>query len=148
MSDLANNHLLMFSYGSGLASTMFSLSISSDVSSDSPLSKLIDGIRDVPTLLANRIKICPKDFESTLKLREETHHLAPYTPVGNIRELFPGTFYLTSIDEMYRRKYDRVILSDNEKNEHRVVNNHVVTLPQNIQNSQNLQNGHVPIPAV
>lgn len=35
---------------------------------------------------------------------------APYTPVGSTDGLFPGTWFLTEVDSMYRRKYDRVPL--------------------------------------
>ena len=32
---------------------------------------------------------------------------APYTPVGDINQLFPGTWYLVKIDDMHRRQYER-----------------------------------------
>jgi len=32
--------------------------------------------------------------------------LAPYTPVGDLSSLFPGTWYLASVDEKHRRKYE------------------------------------------
>jgi len=41
-----------------------------------------------------------------LKWREEAYGKAPYTPKGKIEDLFPGTYYLTEIDEKYRRKYE------------------------------------------
>jgi hydroxymethylglutaryl-CoA synthase len=40
-----------------------------------------------------------------MKLREETHNMRDYTPVGSIDRLAPGTFYLTSVDEKFRRHY-------------------------------------------
>lgn len=45
-----------------------------------------------------------------MKLREQTHHLAPYQPVGSSAELFPGTYYLTAVDDKHRRGYERVPL--------------------------------------
>lgn len=36
---------------------------------------------------------------------------APYKPVGPTSNLFPGTWYLTEVDEMHRRKYERVPLT-------------------------------------
>ena len=39
--------------------------------------------------------------------KEDTHHLAPFTPKGDARNLNPGTWYLTGIDDMYRRKYEK-----------------------------------------
>ena len=59
-------------------------------------------------MLAARKTIPPADFEATMKLREETHHLAPYKPVGDPAQLFPGTYYLTGVDEKHRRSYVRV----------------------------------------
>ncbi|KAL1439426.1 hypothetical protein MTO96_010243 [Rhipicephalus appendiculatus] len=46
-----------------------------------------------------------------MKLREETHHQAPYTPVGPLEDLFPGTWYLASVDSMHRRHYQRLPLA-------------------------------------
>jgi hydroxymethylglutaryl-CoA synthase len=39
------------------------------------------------------------------KLREANHNAAPYKPSGSIENIWPGTYYLESIDEKYRRKY-------------------------------------------
>ena len=33
--------------------------------------------------------------------------VAPYTPVGSTEDMFPGTWYVTHIDEMHRRTYER-----------------------------------------
>ena len=33
--------------------------------------------------------------------------VAPYTPVGSTEDMFPGTWYITHIDEMHRRTYER-----------------------------------------
>ena len=94
----------MFSYGSGLASCMYSLKVT-----DTPqLAQLTQSMLNIPKTLAARKTIPPSDFESTMKLREETHHLAPYKPVGDPTQLFPGTFYLTGVDEKHRRSYVRV----------------------------------------
>ena len=98
----------MFSYGSGLASCMYSLRVM-----DSPLlTKITQNLLNIPKTLAARTTVPPPDFESTMKLREETHHLAPYKPVGDLSALFPGTYYLTNVDEKHRRSYGRVPLQD------------------------------------
>jgi hypothetical protein len=39
------------------------------------------------------------------KMREENHNVAPYQPTGSIDNIWPGAYYLESIDEKYRRKY-------------------------------------------
>ena len=39
-------------------------------------------------------------------LRENAHLQKDYTPEGNIENLFPGTYYLTKVDDMFRRTYE------------------------------------------
>ena len=76
---------------------------------DNPqLSQLTQTLVNIPKTLAARNTIPPAHFEATMKLREETHHLAPYKPVGDPAQLFPGTYYLTGVDEKHRRSYVRV----------------------------------------
>ena len=50
----------------------------------------------------------PAEFEKTMKLREDTHHMAPYTPLGSLDQLWPGTYYLTAVDDKHRRLYARL----------------------------------------
>lgn len=95
----------MFSYGSGLAATMYSLRVSTDCA---PLASLSSNVSDIPGLLTARRVVSPVEFEAIMKLREETHHKAPYEPQGNAIDLFPSTFYLTSVDDKHRRTYDCV----------------------------------------
>ena len=107
-SELMGKRVVLFSYGSGLASSMYSLRISSDTSPGSPLLSLFAGVQDIPTRLSSRQTVTPADFESTMKLREETHHKSSYSPVGGVANLFPGTYYLENVDEKYRRTYSRL----------------------------------------
>jgi hydroxymethylglutaryl-CoA synthase len=113
IDQLANKRLLLFSYGSGLAASMFSAKISGDTSPQSPLSKLLKGIIDIPQRLAKRIKVSAKEFENTLNLREKIHNAAPYTPTGDIEKLSPGTYFLVDVSDKYHRFYKR-ILEDNK----------------------------------
>ena len=39
-------------------------------------------------------------------LREEAHLKSNYKPRGNIDTLVKGTYYLTDVDNMFRRKYE------------------------------------------
>jgi hydroxymethylglutaryl-CoA synthase len=39
-------------------------------------------------------------------LRERAHLKKDYKPEGNVDGLFPGTYYLTDIDSMFRRTYE------------------------------------------
>ena len=100
--------MVLFSYGSGLASAMYSLRVSADSTPKSPLATLAEGCTDLLKRLKSRRTVPPAEFEKTMKLREETHHLAPYTPVGDLGDLWPGTYYLTGVDEKHRRVYARL----------------------------------------
>ena len=94
---------------------MFSARITSDASPQSPLSKLLKGIADIPKRLSVRHKVSAQRFEDTLNVREKTHNSAPYKPVGPIDELSPGTYFLSEVSPKHHRKYERVA-SDGSKN--------------------------------
>lgn len=108
ISELAGNKVGIFSYGSGLASTMLSITITKDHSKDSPLHKLVSRLSHIKPLLAKRKCVSPEKFTSMLALREKNGHKAPFEPEGEIDNLFPGTFYLTKVDEQHRRYYGRI----------------------------------------
>lgn len=118
IDQLANKRLLLFSYGSGSSASMFSAKISGDTCPQSPLSKLLKGIIDVPQRLSKRYKMPAETFEQTLNLRENVHNKAPYKPIGDTEKLSPGTFFLVDINEKYHRVYERKKerLADNEVN--------------------------------
>ena len=97
----ANRRLGLFSYGSGLASSFFSIKVKEGPG----LTRLLTGLSDVKSRLESRQKINPEIFSATMKLREETHHVTPYTPVGEIDTLFPDTWSLESGDQLHRRVY-------------------------------------------
>jgi 3-hydroxy-3-methylglutaryl CoA synthase len=71
-AELLGNHLCLFSYGSGLQASMYSISITPKKTES--LSKLINGIAGVPARLSSREKVDPSVFSKTMKLREENHH--------------------------------------------------------------------------
>lgn len=104
--ELAGKRVGLFSYGSGLVSSFFSLRISSDIAPMSPLSMLKRSLNDVQSRLESRTKIPPPDFEAIMQLRESVHHKSPYVPVAKPEDLFPGTWFLASVDEKHRRHYE------------------------------------------
>lgn len=103
--QLIGKRIALFSYGSGLASSLFALKVNGTASKQ--LTRLIDHLNDVHALLGQRKRVEPQEFSDTLELRERVCHQAPYKPIGDVSHFFPGTYYLTEIDEMHRRKYDR-----------------------------------------
>jgi len=108
IETLAGQHIALFSYGSGMASSFFSLRISSNYEKSSALFQFSQVIADVQDRLDSRQKVAPEEFVKTLSLREKAIDSAPFAPVGSVDGMFPGTWYLTSTDEMHRRAYDRV----------------------------------------
>lgn len=108
ISELAGNKICMFSYGSGLASSMFSITVSKDSSENSSLFKLVSNLSHIKPLLEKRVSVAPEQFTDAMAVREKNGHNAPYKPEAPIDTLFPGTYYLESIDEMHRRVYKRV----------------------------------------
>lgn len=107
-SELSGKRVILFSYGSGLASALYSLRFSSDSSPNSQLFNLMSTLADIPDRLKSRKVTPPSEFEAIMKVRENTHHLSPYSPTGEIGDLFPGTYYLDKVDDKHRRSYLRV----------------------------------------
>lgn len=116
VEKLVDNRVLFFSYGSGSASSMFSAKLSTDIQA---IRKLLFGIQDVRSKLKERIKITPEEFSAHLEHRKKTFSLPNRFPSGQPIEaefkdigvvkmdeyLYPGTYYLTSVDDKFRRKY-------------------------------------------
>lgn len=107
--QLIGKKFALFSYGSGLASTMYSINICNDMSAGSKLEKLISSLNDCVGMLDKRQSVEPQLFSDLMQVRTENYHTAPYEPSGPIDVLFPGTYYLVKIDDQRRRTYDRKI---------------------------------------
>lgn len=119
VEELINKPVLFFSYGSGMAASMFSARITQDTQA---LRKLLLGIQEVRSKLNERLKVTPEEFTAHLEHRKKTFSLPNRAPTGQPIEasgsahvgqvtvetyLYPGTYYLTSVDGMFRRKYSR-----------------------------------------
>ncbi|KAF2115784.1 hydroxymethylglutaryl-coenzyme A synthase C terminal-domain-containing protein [Lophiotrema nucula] len=96
---LQGKRIGMFSYGSGLASSLFSIKVKGNVED---LQKKLD----VHSRLDARRTVAPEVYDEMCNLRERAHLKKDYTPIGNTDTIFPGTYYLTGIDGMFRRKYE------------------------------------------
>lgn len=107
--QLIGKKFALFSYGSGLASTMYSINICNDMSAGSKLAKLINSLHDTVSYLDKRECVEPKIFSDIMEVRTKNYHTAPYQPSGSIDALFPGTYYLINIDDQRRRTYERKV---------------------------------------
>ncbi|KAI1908151.1 3-hydroxy-3-methylglutaryl coenzyme A synthase [Ophidiomyces ophidiicola] len=89
----------IFSYGSGLASSMFSAKIVGDVSN------IVEKL-DLQKRLDARRVVAPEVYDEMCLLREKAHLKKDFIPLGSTENIVPGTYYLTKVDDMFRREYD------------------------------------------
>ncbi|KAJ5590819.1 hypothetical protein N7450_004791 [Penicillium hetheringtonii] len=89
----------LFSYGSGLASSMFSANIVGDVS------HIVKNL-DLKNRLDSRTVLSPEAYDAMCKLREHAHLQKNFKPAGKTETLQSGTYYLTEVDDMFRRNYE------------------------------------------
>ena len=112
----------LFSYGSGLASSLFSLTVRGCTQQMAEKLNLTER-------LAARVIAPPEDYDSVrascarslplpwmwltfgceqmCELRHQAHGKKDYRPQGSVEKIAKGTYYLTNIDDKFRREYAR-----------------------------------------
>ncbi|KAA8646182.1 hypothetical protein EYZ11_004786 [Aspergillus tanneri] len=88
-----------FSYGSGLAASMYSAKIVGDVS------YMVEKL-NLHKRLDARTVLPPQGYDDMCILREHAHLKKNFKPSGNTETILPNTYFLTEVDDMFRRKYD------------------------------------------
>ena len=88
---MIGKRIVLFSYGSGLASSMFSLHFTEDAT-DEAMTNLLSGATDLTQRLESRHKVSPGEFADTMKLREDTHHLG-----NNLKKGFIHTSFISML---------------------------------------------------
>jgi len=111
-NSLGGQRVLMFSYGSGLASTMFSFRIQ-EGQFPFTLSNITE-VMDIQNKLDSRHEFLPEDFVENLKRMETLYGAKDFISTSEHSLLQPGAFYLTKVDSMYRRFYSRKIRSPSD----------------------------------
>ncbi|KAK4770659.1 hypothetical protein SAY87_031191 [Trapa incisa] len=102
---LNDKRVILFSYGSGLTATMFSLRLREG---QKPFSlSNIASIMNIEKKLKWRHEIQPEKFVETLKLMEHRYGAKDFVTSKDYSLLAPGTYYLTEVDTMYRRFYSK-----------------------------------------
>ncbi|OAY65044.1 hydroxymethylglutaryl-CoA synthase-like isoform X1 [Ananas comosus] len=104
-TSLGGKRIVMFSYGSGLSSTMFSFKLQ-DGQHPFSLSNIAT-VLNVQEKLESRHVFAPEKFVKTLKLMEHRYGAKDFETTKDTSLLSPGTFYLTKVDSMYRRFYNK-----------------------------------------
>uniref|UniRef100_A0A0C9RW16 Hydroxymethylglutaryl-CoA synthase n=1 Tax=Wollemia nobilis TaxID=56998 RepID=A0A0C9RW16_9CONI len=112
-SVLEGQRVLMFSYGSGIASTLFSLKFC-EGQHPFTLSNIAE-VMDLQGKLGSRHEFSPEDFVKNLKLMETRYGAKDFVSCSPHNLLRPGTFYLTKVDSLYRRFYSQKsnVMDDN-----------------------------------
>lgn len=98
--DLQGKRIGVFSYGSGLTASMFSIVVRDAEAAVAMVSKI-----NLKERLAARIQQTPAEFEAMMALRESTHQLCDYHPTGSVTDMQTGATYLDYVDKQFRRYY-------------------------------------------
>jgi len=98
--NLENKRIMMFSYGSGLASSMFVLRFNTDA-------RFIRERMQAKERLQSRTKIPCEVYDRIMEEKRIKYNKVPLKPEVQLDLLFDGTFYLESADEKYKRNYLR-----------------------------------------
>ncbi|KAG7444984.1 hydroxymethylglutaryl-CoA synthase [Guyanagaster necrorhizus] len=101
---LLGKRVSLFAFGSGCAASFWTLRIKGDTSE-------IREKMDLLNRLASMKVVPPQEFVDALNLREKNHNGVSYTPEGLVDNIWPGAYYLDSVDSKYRRKYLRAPLA-------------------------------------
>jgi hydroxymethylglutaryl-CoA synthase len=99
-SELKNKRFSLFAFGSGCAASFFVARVKGDTTE-------IREKMDLLNRLAQMKVVPPQKFVDALALREKNHNAVDYTPEGSVEDIWPGAYYLESVDKKYRRKYLR-----------------------------------------
>ncbi|KAF7431005.1 hypothetical protein PC9H_006720 [Pleurotus ostreatus] len=103
-SKLRGSRVSMFAFGGGCAASFFTLRVKGDTTEIKERMDLMN------RLAAMKVVPC-QQFVDGLGLREKNHNAVSYTPEGSIDNVWPGAFYLDSVDSNYRRKYVKAPLA-------------------------------------
>ena len=100
--SLVGSRIFLFSYGSGLASSLLVLDVDNE-----KYKKIVKNNMDIFQRLNERIKLTPFLYESILLKKEKLYLKNDYIPQGKTEDLFDGTFYLTKVDNLWKRYYSQ-----------------------------------------
>ena len=103
---LLGKRIMLFSYGSGLSSSLFTISIASNAG---PVIGKILQNNPLEATLGARIKLNPVEYNRRMAKREQDYVRNNFQPEDPVEELRDGTFYLVRVDNKWRRFYARKI---------------------------------------
>jgi hydroxymethylglutaryl-CoA synthase len=114
--NLQGKRIGLFSYGSGLASSLFSLHVRGDVSEMVRKTDLLARLKQRHVVSPEAYDEVRKNLSSesvilltcrqACKIREYAYQKKDYAPVSGTAKLLPGTYHLTGVDGMFQRSYE------------------------------------------
>ncbi|KAJ6602865.1 hydroxymethylglutaryl-coenzyme A synthase C terminal-domain-containing protein [Mycena vulgaris] len=103
-AELQGKRASLYAFGGGCAGSFWTLRIKGDTSEIAEKMDLLNRLA--------QMKVVPcQDFVDALELREKNHNAVSYTPEGSIDNIWPGAYYLESVDDKYRRRYAKAPLA-------------------------------------
>lgn len=99
--ELIGKRLLLFAFGSGFASSMFTLRVMASV-------KHVLVGKSLQQFLDERIVTPPEVYDSIMTLRERDYGRFGYTPQSEVSSLAPGCYYLREVTSDGQRRYAQV----------------------------------------
>ncbi|KAJ6518932.1 hydroxymethylglutaryl-coenzyme A synthase N terminal-domain-containing protein [Mycena sanguinolenta] len=103
-AELQGKRAGLYAFGSGCAGSYWTLRIKGDTSEIATKMDLLNRLK--------KMKVVPcQEFVDALELREKNHNAVNFTPEGSVDNIWPGAYYLASVDEKYRRKYVKAPLA-------------------------------------
>jgi len=102
---LVGKRVMVFSYGSGSAASVYSL-VGRDTTSNSSFSlgRIQEVVRVFDRLEARK-QCTVEEFSAALELREGMYGKPSIKPLGSLDNIEIGTYYLDGINDKYHRKY-------------------------------------------
>ncbi|KAF8179038.1 hydroxymethylglutaryl-coenzyme A synthase N terminal-domain-containing protein [Mycena galopus ATCC 62051] len=97
-AELKGKRASMYAFGGGCAGSFWTLRIKGDTAEIAEKMDLLNRLR--------RMKVVPcQEFVDALALRRKNHNAFGFKPEGSVDNIWPGSYYLDSVDDKYRRKY-------------------------------------------
>ncbi|KAJ3438005.1 3-hydroxy-3-methylglutaryl coenzyme a synthase [Anaeramoeba flamelloides] len=100
--QITGKRILMFSYGSGIASSMFLLKVKSCPD------RIIESCSNIENMLKNRTKIQPEQYTEILTIRDEKKNSFSYQPNCRKDLMWENSWCLKEINEKGKRIYQKI----------------------------------------
>ena len=102
----AGDRIMMFSYGSGLAATAFTLRLNKN-QDDDKLKQMINVCSGIKEVLDARTCVSPENYSNMMLAREKAYNLKSNPDDSVDDTLAEKTYYLCGVDDKFRRFYQR-----------------------------------------